>query len=485
MAMKSVSSTSRIATAFALICLLLTAPGTRADFVTDWNQQALDAIQAQAVSSPEVARDLAILHLGMYNAIETISPTYQVYSYGTYMAPPKGSAPLGADIHAAATSAAYTIMQNLFPTLAAPGGVLETQYNAHLSTLTAGQARDDGVAWGQSIASGLLTWRGTDGAAGAQTPYTPAYILAHWVSTSSDPGEQQPLLPSWGSVTPFAVSSVAAHSPPGLGGDLLAYLATPGYAQDFNQVKNLGALNGSTRTSEQTEIAHFWNAGAGTVTAPGMWNEIANTIATDAVYGFNYSMEDNARLFAALNVAMADASIVAWSSKYQTDFWRPQTAIAYGGDAFVDSDGNPGTMGSETWEPLIKTPISPEYIAEHSAFSSAAASVLAGFFGDNTEFTHESDIFGDGSVLLGRNFTSLSGAADESGLSRIYAGANFNTSNQDGQNVGESVGAAVMASNFALVPEPGSALLVMTASIACLRRRRQQDTGRCISPEPM
>lgn len=470
--MKSASSTSRIATAIAFSSLLLALPGARADFVTDWNQQALDAIQSQATSSPEMTRDLAMLHLGIYNAIETISPTYQVYSYGSYIAPDKGSAPLGADVYAAATSAAHTIMQNLFPSLAAPGGVLETQLNAHLSTIANGQAKDDGVAWGQSIANGLLAWRATDGSAGAQTPYTPAGTLGHWVSTSTNPGEQQPLLPSWGSVTPFAVSNPGAHSPPGLGSDLLTYLATPGYAQDFNQVKSLGALNGSTRTSQQTEIAHYWNAGAGTVTPPGMWNEIANTIATDTVYGFNYSMEDNARLFAALNVAMADAAIVAWNAKFTTDFWRPQTAIAYGGDAFVDSDGNPGTTGSETWEPLIKTPISPEYISEHSAFSSAAASVLASFFGDNTEFSHQSDIFGDGSVILDRSFLSLSGAADEAGLSRIYAGANFNTSNLDGQNVGESVGSDVMANNFALVPEPGSALLVASAGLVCLRRRR-------------
>lgn len=471
--MKTLRLTSWIAPATACLLGLGMAPRAHGDFVTDWNQQALNALQSQGLSSPYASRNLATMHIAIYNAIQTISPTYQVYSHGSYVAPDKGSAPLGADIYAAATTAAYTVMQSLYPTLGNPGGVLETQYNAHLGTITNGQSKTDGIAWGTSIANDILAWRSTDGASGAQTPYTPAGTLGHWVTTDTGvPPADQPLLPSWGSVTPFTLSNVGALTPAGLGPDLLTHLASSNYATDYNQVKSLGALNGSTRTTDQTEIANFWNAGAGTVTTAGMWNQIAQSIANDGVYGNNFSMEENSRLFAALNVALADASIVTWNAKYETDFWRPDTAIAYGGDMFVDSDGNPLTEGDENWEPLLTTPLSPEYISEHSSYSAAAASILANFFGNNVNFTHQSDIYGNGSVILERDYTSFSGAADEAGLSRIYAGANFGKSDTDGQRVGEDVGAIVMGSQFALVPEPGSALLVMCAGFSLMLRRR-------------
>jgi hypothetical protein len=128
------------------------------------------------------------------------------------------------------------------------------------------------------------------------------------------------LLPQWGFVVPFAMSSSSQFRPPGS-----PSLDSQRYAADYNEVKELGAAVGSTRTEDQTQIALFWADGAGTETPPGHWNSIAQTIA--AAHG--NTLEENARLFALLNLAMADAAICAWDAKYTFDFWRPVTAIAF------------------------------------------------------------------------------------------------------------------------------------------------------------
>lgn len=484
--MKMLPSSLRVAMALAWVC----ARPVNADIITDWNSQALSAVDALGVQSPYAARDLAILHVAMYNAVEGITNGYDIYRSGAYTGP-SGAAALGADIYAAATSAAYNVMQNLYPSLAGPGGALETQYNLHINALGNSQSVLDGIAWGQSVAADIMTWRASDGASGAQTPYTVSG-LGHWQPT--DPNVPQPLYPSWGAVTPFSIPSTSSTFPgipPGYNpGDtstttlaavlngaanatLTGYLTTASYAADYNQVKDLGSLSSLTRTADQTNAAFFWAAGAGTITSAGMWNEIAGSIATDAAYGFNYTFEQNARLFAALNVALADAGIASWDARYDVDFWRPVTAIAFESDPFnPDADNNPLTSGEQGWTPLLETPSYPEYVSSHAAFGSAAGTVLAAFFGDNVNFTAESDVFGDGTFIMSRSYSSFSEAADEAGASRIYGGVNFDASVQDGQTIGENVGDQVMANNFAPVPEPSGALLIAAAGLAVILRRR-------------
>ncbi len=468
------------------IGLVLTGPA-HSDIVTDWNKQILSAVDALESESPYAARDIALMHTAVYNAIESVTNQYQIYAYGTYTGP-TGTAASGTDISAAATSAAYTVMQSLFPTLAGPGGALETQYNTHLTALGNSQSVLDGVAWGQSVATELLTWRAGDGAAGAQSPYNVSG-LGHWQPT--DPNVQQPLYPSWGDVSPYAIANAASVLPttPGsynqndtstttlsavLNGapnaTLTGYITTATYAADYNQVKDLGSQSSLTRTADQTEIAYFWAGGTGTVTQPGMWNEIA----TDVSGAFNYTLEENARLFAALNVTLADAGIAAWKGMYETDLWRPVTAVAFESDPLnPDLDNNPLTSGEPGWTSLIATPNTPEYLSSQAAFGSAAGTVLAAFFGDTVNFAAESDIFGDGSVILTRNFSSFSQAADEAGASGIYGGNNFASSVADGEAVGLAVGTDVLANNFTPVPEPSGAILIASIGFTMLLRRRR------------
>ena len=474
----------RLAVAAGLV-LACTGPA-RADVVTDWNWQVLRAVDALQMESPYAARDMALLHTAMYNAIESITNQYQTFTSGTYNGP-TGSAAPGADIAAAATSAAYTVMQSLYPSLAGPGGALETQYNTHLTTLGNSQSVQDGVAWGQSVANEILVWRANDGAASAQSGYNVSG-LGHWQPT--DPLVQQPLYPSWGDVSPYAIGNAASVLPatpgtynqndPGTttlaavmngatNATLTGYLTTTTYAADYNQVKDLGSQTSLTRTGDQTEIAYFWAAQSGTITQPGMWNEIAASVSGTA----SYTLEQNARLFAALNVSLADSAIAAWKAAYQTDLWRPTTAIAFESDPFNPNlDNNPLTDGEQGWTPLITTPNSPEYIASQAAFAAAASGVLGQFFGDGTSFTAQSDILGDGSVILTRNFTSFSQAADEAGLAGIYGGNEFASSVNDAQTVGLNVSNDVLQNNFTVVPEPSGALLIAVAGFAFLLRRR-------------
>ena len=163
-----------------------------------------------------------------------------------------------------------------------------------------------------------------------------------WVPTP--PAFLPYLLPQWGFVVPFGMSSSSQFRPPGP-----PSLDSQQYAADYEEVKQLGAAVGSTRTEDQTEIALFWADGAGTETPPGHWNSIAQIIA--AAQG--NTMEENARLFALLNIAMADAVICAWDAKYTFNFWRPVTAIA-----FAEPQLN--------WMSFIVTPPFPDYTSGHS-----------------------------------------------------------------------------------------------------------------------
>ena len=189
------------------------------------------------------------------------------------------------------------------------------------------------------------------------------------------------------------------------------------------------------RTAEQTAIAQFWADGPGTVTPPGHWN----VIATDLSAQRKLSLTENARLFALLNIALADAAILCWDCKYDCNFWRPITAIRE-----ADTDKNPATEKDPAWTPLLETPPFPEYTSGHSTFSSAAATVLAAFFGsDEIPFSTTSDAMQG----FSRTFHSLSEAAAEAGLSRIFGGIHFMSANQQGLASGARLGTYV-SKNF-------------------------------------
>ena len=229
--------------------------------------------------------------------------------------------------------------------------------------------------------------------------------------------------PQWGGVTPFGIQSIAPYMPPGP-----PALDSQQYADDLNLTEELGGVNSTMRTQDETESAQYWADASGTMTPPGHWNQIAQDVSLRK----GLSLAENAQLFFVLNVAVADAGIVCWDAKYTYDFWRPVTAIRN-----ADQDGNPNTTADPNWTPLWPTPAFPEYTSGHSTFSGAASTVLAGFFGtDKVSFSDA----GDPSQPYTRSFTSFSQAADEAGMSRIYGGIHFMSANLDGLASGRAIG---------------------------------------------
>ena len=440
----------------AAALLLCAASVARADIVSDWNAAALSAMTS-STEDPQVAHDLAILDLSMYNAAESLNTTYTPYSYGTYSAP--GTGPSGADYQAAMISAANTVMQNLY---GGSSSTFTSLYNSELSAISNSQAKTDGINWGVTIGNNLLAWRATDGSSSAaSTPYSPVGTIGYWQPTSS----ANPMLPGWGSVGAFAIPSTSTYMTTLPSGSVTTYLQSSQYATDYNQVKSLGAAFSTTRTSDQTNQAYFWSAGEGTVKMTGMWNQIAQTVASNA--GLN--TEATAHLMATLNVAMADASTVAMATSYDQQFWRPETAIANG-----DIDGNSSTAVDSNWTPLIKSPELPEYVSLGATISEAAATVLAATLGNNVSFSLGSDINGSGTIALTRSFTSFSQAANEAGMAGVYGGTQFLTSVTDGQTIGANVANYVLANDFAVVPEPAGAVLVLLSSAFLLGARRRR-----------
>ncbi len=441
-------------------------PSVKGDIITDWNTQLFSVVKDTNSMTPLASREMAILHTAIYNSIQGITNNYQLYSTGSYDGP-SITAVSGASIEAAAASAAYTVMEALYDD--AYSAQFQALYSAQMSSIAEDPSKYQGMNFGVTVANDILNWRNGDGSGTASTvQYNPAGTFGSWVSTpplyASDP-----LLPGWGAVTPFGVASTAGYQTSVLAGTTATtnsdYLLENQYTADYNEVKDLGAKSGSTRTMDQTSIAHFWAGSPGTITAVGLWNEIANTVSSSA--GLN--LEQKSRLFAMLNVALADAAIISWDNVYDNNFWRPVSGIVFG-----EGDGNDNTLGDVSWESLIDSPVFPEYGAPDSAIAAAAARVLATLFGDTYAFSLGSDIDGDGTANIIRLFNSFSQAAQEAGDAAIYGGTQFRTSVEDGQAMGDAVGAYVAGNYFAPVPEPSAALLLVLAAASTLRRRRSR-----------
>ncbi|MBI2929481.1 MAG: vanadium-dependent haloperoxidase, partial [Verrucomicrobia bacterium] len=339
-------------TAVLLVCSA--AQFARGDAVTDWNNAALDAIRADNTPPPKASRQLAILHASIYDAVNGITRTHEVYFVAS-------AVPASASKVAAASAAAHEVLLNFHPTHAA---TFDALHATTLAAIRSGPQKTAGLAWGESVAEQILAARANDGS-NATVPPPSGSGPGYWVATP--PGFGAYSLPQWGFITPFAMMDHAQFRPPGP-----PALASAEYAADCNDVKALGVALGSTRTADQDEIALFWADGAGTETPPGHWNSIAQDVAS----AHGNTLEQNARLFALLNLAMADAAICAWDAKYTFNFWRPVTAIRNG-----DTDGNDATIPDPTWSSFIGTPPFPDYVSGHSTFSGAASTVLALFYG--------------------------------------------------------------------------------------------------------
>ncbi|MBV8230348.1 MAG: phosphatase PAP2 family protein [Planctomycetaceae bacterium] len=379
--------------------------------VINWNAAALQAIRVDNTPPPQAARNLAMVQAAVFDAVNAIVPTAEEY-HATL------TARSGSSIDAAVAQAAHDVLMSLYPRQAS---TFDAELAASLARPIPGPSLKQGIAVGRSAAQQILAWRSNDGA-NAHIPYTPGTAPGQWRPTP--PGFLPALDPQWPDVTPFAMitgSQFRPGPPPALG--------SPDYNAAVSQVESLGGVDSTTRTPDQTQIALFWSDGAGTDTPPGHWNAIAEQVAMQE----KDSVARDARLFAQLDIALADAGIAAWDAKYAYNFWRPITVIQ---------------QTDPTWKPLITTPNFPSYVSGHSTFSGAAEVVLSSFFGPNVTFSATSD----GLPGVTRTFTSFAQAADEAGMSRIYGGIHYSFDNTTGLAMGRALGQYVV-DNVLLPPK--------------------------------
>lgn len=401
-----------------MMCITMGAPSAlRAEVVLDWNEALLNAARAARLNPPVFSRAAAIVHLAIADAANGVVRWHHPYHVS-------GMAPTGASWEAAVIAAGYTAATGVISHVATQETNFLALYERSLAAIPDGQAKTDGIAWGRSVATAMLELRASDGW-NATVPYTQNPGPGVWRPTL--PANAPALLPGWGQVKSFVLPAgtrLLPHQPPSL--------ESSAYAFEYDIVRRFGSKTSVERSADQTEIARFWSDGAGTETPPGHWNHIARDVAV--ARGFN--AQANARLFALLNLTLADAAITCWDAKYAYNLWRPITAIRE-----AESDGNPGTAADPAWEPLIATPPFPEYTSGHSTFSRSSAKVLAEVFGsDAIAFEARSDDL-PGVV---RRFAGFGAAADESGISRIYGGIHWPSANVAGQTLGNWLGTHVI-----------------------------------------
>lgn len=392
-------------------------PVLQPDMVLEWNKNATGAIVGVAGLRPERGLiRLAMVHIAMYDAVNAIDG-YPFQAYGIH---PTVISPVSTD--AAIATAAHDMLVALFPAQQAD---LDAKYAASLSTIGDGPATVNGIAVGQQTAAGILALRANDGR-DATVAYSPGGGPGVWVPTP--PGFLAAAAPEAAHVQPFALNSPSqfrAEPPPALTSDT--------WARDYNEVKSLGSATGSTRTPEQTDIGRFWSD------QPILqWNRAWRNISIME----GLSVEENARFFAMLATATADAIIACWDSKYAYNFWRPVTAIRAG-----DSDGNLATEPDVNWIAQVVTPNHPEYPAAHGCFSGSSTQTLKFFFGtDHFSFTIDSQVAGLTKPV--RSYNSFSQALDEVLDARVYGGMHYRNSTHKGAILGKQVSRFVTAHFF-------------------------------------
>jgi hypothetical protein len=403
----------------------LVLPGlARADAVTYWNQVASDTIVNPNApqGAPVAALSFAIVQGAVYDAVNAIDQQ----AYRPYLVAPSANPWDSKD--AAVAAAAFNVLTALFPLQAS---ALQAQYDAYVASLPddpAG-AKAAGERVGQETAAAMLAARQNDGRFGMRPtlyPEAPGVWRPTWPNFATDPA-------SWMAyVTPFLLPSADMVRSDGPNP-----LTSEAYARDYNEVKELGSLNSTRRTPEQTEIAIFWQ-GTG-----AFWNGVTRSIVADRD---NLDVSATARLFAMEDLAAADGFIACYNDKYYWQFWRPVAAIRAG-----DTDGNPATVGDPGWIPLfnpatvqygtaplnppLNTPPFPDHPSAHGCASGAIVHAMQNFFGtDKVPFSAYSD-----RTRTWRTYDRLSDALNEIIDARVYGGIHFRTACVQGAVLGKKV----------------------------------------------
>jgi len=394
-----------------LSALLLMAPITAAagNVIIDWDEKAIGVLQTGTTPPPPTAfRTMAILHVAMFDAVNSIGPHYQPYKIRLAATPDTSK-------EAAAAAAAGAVLVKLVPDAAAD---VQSTLMTYLATLPDGEAKSKGVQLGQEVARRILEIREKDGTS-APDAYRPKTKPGVYIPTPITVGSQFP------NVTPFAMTSPSQFRP-----KPPPSLKSEQWARDYNEIKDLGERNSTKRTARQTEDARFW-----LLVGPRASQPLPRQVAIAR----NMNVLDSARFMALVSIATMDAVIAVFDAKYKYEFWRPITAIRNG-----DIDGNPATERLATWQPIDATPMHPEYPCAHCIVGSAVATVIKAML--DTDEIPEVALTSPFAPGVTHRFTNLSAYTEEVANARIYAGFHYRSSTIVGREMGQNIGDWVVKS---------------------------------------
>lgn len=386
------------------------SPAGSINEVIRWNKVLLTIVRTPGAQPATVhpTRDFAIMHAAIYDAVNAIDATHEPYLVRIEHVSPRATQ------EAAVAAAAHETLVSLYPLFQ---GTLDQQFEESLAQIPDGKDKTAGIDVGRAVALATLTLRSDDGSAATPIPFTFGNAPGDYQSTPPN-FPKQPVFTHWPRVTPFALeraNQFRPGPPPALTSDE--------YTAVFNEVKSLGIANSSAATADQALIGRFWGGAI-----QNYWNEITQT----TVQAHQLTTAQSARVFALLNLTLADEVIAFYDAKYTYNFWRPVTAIRA-----AATDGNPQTAADPNWLPQAgNTAADPSYPGAHATISAGGAFVLSALFGKKPfqlNVTSE--------VLPGvlRSFDSFAAVETEASLSRIYAGQHFRSD----EDVGEKLGAAV------------------------------------------
>jgi hypothetical protein len=363
---------------------------------------------------------MGIVHVAIYDAAVAIQSGYRPFL-------PTPPAPAHTSPLAAIAAAAHDTLVGLQPALGLDAGqqaILDGDYAAYLAAIPGGTAKTNGLAVGRQIAATVTAWRTNDGRDKNPT-------VADLDPPTPGPGVWQPdpTRPVLGlrlpGIRPLALTTASQFRPDGP-----PALTSHEYADDLNQVEQLGAIDSSTRTPEQTEQALFW-----TDHDLRMWNDSLLRLA--AHHGLD--LVQTARMLAMAHVAGGDALIACFDAKYHYWFWRPYQAIPG-----ADMDGNPQTAADPTWQPVATTPNFPEYPSAHACHSTAVVTALDAFFGtDKVPMTLDSR-----ATHTTRHYDRLHEIVKDVDWTRVLVGFHFRSSDLEGSALGRNVGRYVAKHYF-------------------------------------
>ncbi len=395
----------------AVLCVALAfAPLSKADVVTDWNQTTAEVMKAGNISGNPLTRALAMVHVAMADAVNTVQGRYTRFAYNGPAAP-------RASAEAAASAAARDMLARLVPSQKAK---IDQRYEASLKSIADGAAKASGIEVGEQASAAVFANRAND-QTGVPDTYRPVTTPGVWIPTVF------PLFPQYAQAKPwgFERADVFRPGPP-------PALTSALYARDYNETKDMGSAKSSKRTAEQTEAVKFW-------VQPNLipaWFDAARQLAAQR----ELNLADNARLFALLTMALADAYILDWDAKFTYNSWRPLTAIRNG-----DRDGNDATERDAGWMPLNQTPMHPEYPSQAGINNGAMTAVLHAVFGRSAGPIVATDLADPKNK---RTFATAQQMSDEHKAVRVWGGIHFRNSVETGEAMGRKLAEHLIATTL-------------------------------------